>query len=130
MKRLGATVLLLAVLVTACGRLGEAGSTDVSQSSTRQEMTEVAPYPADIRESGWDSLLATIKARVADWETRVDPSSMTTAEVVSGIEMIFAAIHNRESHPDEMPVLRELFGRAQVLCRHLPADHPASDEYC
>jgi hypothetical protein len=123
-----AAVLVLAAVVTACGRLSGEREKAQRPEPTRKELTNLARHPPDIRDS-WAHILAVIDGRVSAWEGEVNASAMTTRELHDGIEMIFDAIHSRSEEGDQMLVLRELFARAEALCGYLPAGHPFIGEY-
>jgi hypothetical protein len=131
MKRSGATILILAGLLTACGGLTRESASKSAQEPSRAEMTQVAVISEQVKEAGWNEVLETIDGRVVQWQSDVGVASMETQELADVIDVIISAINQRESAEDEWLVTRELFARVEALCVRLPADHPyRGGEYC
>jgi hypothetical protein len=96
-----------------------------SQSPQREEFIRVEPMPSSAYTSG-DAFWAEMQRRVDQWGRDMKVSTMTTDNLVIGMDAIRDWLVSTEN---QWPKTRELADRHSLLCLQLPAEHP-DKSYC
>lgn len=126
-KRFWAIVLVGAALATSWIILAPASG----QEESPIDYTTIDPFPASFEALDWGESLAFVESRVRDWYAERDVATLTTEELVAGIEETSWVMATRpEEFENELYWLRELQLRREVLCQALPPNHDLRSDYC